>query len=242
MVRLSELDGYTGFRSVFAFSTGVAERIRAEGSTSGLRDEAVYADTLFVDFDSSDGANFRDYLIANGIAFERWHSGGRGTHFHIPIQPIYGSWVPRACKEWLRERAPDSDLSFFHQAGMYRLPGTFHAKRPGQFKHLLASSDGETLQIKAPAAAALARLAAAPDAETTREQFFLMLTERKGEGHRRPFIWRLATVAAEIGMEFDEAVEHLAFWNDNYCEPPHELDVLVKQAESAYRRLARRTG
>lgn len=242
LLPLAEVDQHRGFRSVYAYDESVVALIREQGGTHDLRGQPVYADELFVDFDSHDPTAFRTWLRSTNLAWEEYDSGNRSVHFHIPLVPVFGVWVPDAMKRWVRSVAPTADLSFYHPSGQYRLPGTYHAKRPGQCKALVDAQMGEPLQLQAPDQRAGARLVASPGADTTPEQFYTALIGRVAEGHRRPTAWRLATMAAEIGMEFEDAVDHLDWWNSNNCDPPHELDVLVKQAESAYRRLARRHG
>lgn len=237
LVPLTEVHKHTGFRTAFAFDDDVAALIREQGSTQGLRGQKVYADVLFVDFDSSDGSGLIKYLNEHGIAYERWDSGGRSVHLHVLLRPIYGAWVPTACKEWLRKQAPDADVSYIHPGGMYRLPHTYHSKRPGRCKTLIETRPGKPLEIAEPAQKA-------PSFQLSErggaEELFLLLTQRKGEGHRSPHLWRLATTAAEAGCSFEETVEHAKWWNLNFSEPPHDEGTVIKQCESAFRRLARR--
>jgi hypothetical protein len=236
LVPLEQVSQHTGFRSTFAYDAATAARIREQGSTGGLRNCEVFADTLFMDFDGHEPTQFREWLAGSGLAYEEWDSGGRSVHFHIPMQPVFGAWVPRACKQWVKQRAPTADISFYHPAGVYRLPGTYHSKHPGRCKVLVSGKTGDILELTAPADE---RYVPVHIDETTPEKFFTLLMQAVGEGQRRPRAWLLSTMAAECGMEFDEAVEHLLFWNSKLVDPPHAPDTIIKQVESAYRRLAR---
>jgi hypothetical protein len=236
LVPLDQVDQHTGFRSVFAYDDATAERIREQGGTGGLRNVPVYADTLFLDFDGHDPSEFREWLLGSGLSGFEFDSGNRSVHFHIPMQPVFGAWVPRACKLWVKKHAPTADISFYHPAGVYRLEGTYHPKQPGRCKTLTGMWGGEALVLPEPAAE---RFAPAAAEETTPEQFYTMLLQSVAEGGRRPRAWLLATMAAECGMSFDEATDHLLWWNQHHCHPAHSADAIIKQVESAYRRLAR---
>jgi len=237
LVPLSDVDKYSGFRSAFAFDETTKAAIEERGSTSYLRGTSVYADTLFVDFDRSDGSTLIETLKAYGIRFTRWHSGGRSIHLHVSLEPVFGPWVPLSCKKWIRSNAHDADISFYHPAGMFRLPRTYHEKRPGHCKQLLETVEGKLLSLQEfrPPEFRLGR-----QLESSFETLTEMLTRPASEGARRPFLWQLGTTAAELGMEFGSALETLQFWNDNFSIPPHEPDVIEKQCRSAYERVSRK--
>jgi len=238
LVPLADVGKYSGFRSVFAYDDTVADLIRANRSTYGLRDAPVYADTLLVDFDRSDGTSLRTYLDTNGIGYECWDSGNRSVHLHIPISPIYGAWVPAALRDWVQERAPDADLTFYHQSGQYRLPHTFHAKNPGHCKTRLYEQAGSLLVIEQPPPKI--RAFTMHDEDTDKAgKFFVLLLAKQGKGGRNQYVWRLAMTGAEAGMGFDETLEHLVWWRDRMCYPPLADHELVAQCKSAYRRVSR---
>lgn len=237
LVPLTEVGNYRGFRSTFAFSEQLAARIEATGAMRDLRGESVYADTLFMDFDGHDPADFRLWLQSSGLAWDEYDSGNRSVHFHIPMEPVEGAWVPQAMKAWTKLHAPTADTSFLHPAGQYRLPGTYHAKQPGRRKQLVASGLGVPLVLERPSI--MPRIVFRDD-ETSREDFFGMLLVTKGEGSRRPWLWQAATTGAEAGLSFDEVLEGLLVWNTHCCQPPHEKQTVLKQVEAAFRRLSHR--
>ena len=236
LVPLTEISNYTGFRSVYAYDTVLVDEIKAAGSTGNLRGQAVYSETLLIDFDDHDPAEFVAYLRSTGIGFEAWDSGGRSVHIHIPVTAMYGPWVPAAQKAWVKKHAPTADISFYHPAGMYRLPRTIHEKH-GRAKSLIESQQGSVLTIPEPLIQeSVFKVSAGQDA--TQEQLYSLITQRQGIGNRSRHIWLISTVCAELGLPFDTAVEHLEFWNSNFAAEPHTLSVLVRQCESAYRRKA----
>lgn len=240
LVPLDDVHRHTGFRSICAFDSDLAQFIHDQGSTENLRGQPVYADTLFVDFDGTDPSEFREHLRASSLAYREYDSGNRSVHFHVPLVPVFGAWVPAAMKQYIKRYAPTADTSFYHPAGMYRLPGTYHAKRPGRCKVLIDVHDGAQLSLAVPAKSAPIMTIETEDPEEATGQLFRLLTQAKGPGHRSAHIWLLSTSAAEAGLSFDEALDHLRFWNERFASPPHDEAVLIKQCESAYRRAARR--
>ena len=237
LVPLSDIGNYHGFRSTFAFDADTAQRIDDQGAMRDLRGASVYADTLFMDFDGHQPDEFRAWLMTSGLAWDEYDSGNRSVHFHIPMEPVEGAWVPQAMKAWTKLHAPTADTSFLHPAGQYRLPGTYHAKQPGRRKQLVASGLGVPLVLERPSIMPPIRL---DNEESSREQFFAMLLTSKGEGSRRPWLWQAATTGAEAGLSFDEVLEGLLVWNTHCCQPPHDKQTVIKQTESAFRRLSHR--
>jgi hypothetical protein len=240
LVPLDEVGKHQGFRSVFAYEGEVAEYIRESKSTSGLRGLPVYADTLFVDFDNGPADVLIALLQDRGIGYQLWHSGGRSQHLHIPIEPISGVWVPSALKRWMKKNAPGADLSFYHPAGMYRLPGTYHAKNVGQRKHLLDQRSGDKLVIHEPPTPQL-HVPTATDSDFNVADLYAHSLISAAPGERQPRAWFLATKAFELGWDMEQVLEHLRWWNDTQCDPPHSDSVLVRQAQSALQQLHYRT-
>ena len=235
LVPLDEAHKHLGFRSVFAFDEDTAALIQELGSTSNLRGRPVYADTLFLDFDDGDPTEFREWLRSSGLAFETYDSGGRSIHIHIPLEPIYGSWVPGACKKWVQSRSKAADISFYHPAGMYRLPGTFHSKHAGRCKRLIEEGGESKLVLTEPPA----RESRVVEATGAREDFFQLLLESREPGHRSQFLWRLGITAAQAGLPMEEALDGMRWWNGRQSAP-HPDHHIVRQCESAYQQLARR--
>jgi len=238
LVPLQDAHLFRGFRSVFGFPQQVAEIIQIQGGTQGLRGFDVYCDTIFMDFDKGDPVEFKALLRSEGIAHQEFFSGGRSTHLHIPLaEPICGPWVPNAVKQWTKQHAPDADVSFLNPSGMYRLAGTFHSKYPGQCKALLYEQDGQRISLQEPQTKSY--MAIVRDEEVSEEILYAELMSKKGAGGRSTQIWKIATIAGQLGKSEEEAMELLHFWNSHNALPPHNEDVLVTQLNSAYRRLRR---
>lgn len=241
LVPLADVGNYTGFRSVFAYPPETAEIIELQGGTQGLRGFEVYADTILMDFDDHDPVEFRQLLISEQIAHEIYDSGGRSIHVHIPLdEPVCGSWVPAAMKQWVLRYAPTADISFYSPSGQYRLPGTFHAKHPGKCKTLISSMKGRMIRLEEPEYKPNAPIH--EDDEVTEEDLFAELTSKKSVGGRSMQLWKIATKAGQLGKTEEQALDLMRFWNSHAATPPHDEEVLINQLNSAYKRLRRRTG
>lgn len=242
LVPLADVGKYRGFRSVFAYDEDGAKRIREQGGTKDLRGLPVYADFVLIDFDGKDPTEFRAWLHQSGLAYEEYDSGNRSVHYHIPLVPIFGPWVPAAVKAWVKRRAPDADISFYHPAGQFRLTGTYHFKQPGRRKELLDRRDGERLVITEASVPEWTYELQDYQEEGMEHNLYMLLTQKKSEGGRRHHAFLIGVTAAEAGVDIDEAWEHLLWWNETFASPPHQPEDLRPQLESAYRRLARKVG
>lgn len=236
LVSLEEAGVHRGFRSTFAYDEDTATIIREVGGTSNLRGRPVYCDVLYMDFDDHDPVAFLEWLRGSGLAYEVYDSGNRSVHVHIPVVPVFGSWVPAAVKRWTKIHAPTADTSFLHPAGVYRLPGTFHPKNPGKCKQLVESLPGDRLVLVEPPEREMRSI----EASGSREDFFLLLLEHREPGGRQPFMWRLAITAAQAGMDLQETLENMLWWNAKQSQP-HPEHIVERQCLSAYNQLTRRT-
>lgn len=221
---------YIGFRSVYAYPDHVKQAITEQRSTAGLDWAPVYADQLLVDFDNNDAAagEFVAYLYDEGYACEVYNSGNRSTHVHVWCEPADGTWVPWSQRCWVAKHAPGADLTFYHQAGQFRLPGTRHAKT-GRRKELQHELSGKLLAIDRVDKPLATASAPKPGA------FFAHLLRHKGEGERRVYVWHLAKQARAEGYEFAEALAHILWWNARYCVPALAQDAVRQKVLEVYR-------
>jgi hypothetical protein len=236
LVPLETVEQYTGFRSVFAVSAEVAEIIRESGGTSYMRGVPVYSDVLLVDFDDCDPTYFIDYLRSQEISFSTFRSGNRSIHVHANIQPMYGPNVPHSQKAWVKKHAPNADTSYFHQAGQFRLPRTYHEKNPGHRKELIELHPGKLLVIPE---ATQPKLRTRANGMVRAEDLVSLLTTPVSQGGRRPHCWLIAVTAADLGMDFEETIDLVSNWNTAFSDPPHDPSTLIKQCEAAYERQGR---
>jgi hypothetical protein len=221
---------------VYEFDTKTVEKLKEVGNTRELRFLPVYSDTLFVDFDNNPEAakKFADLLRSRELGFEVWHSGGRSVHFHVPLEPQEGFAVPASQKAWLRVNAPGADLSFYHAGGIYRLPGTFHAKYPGQQKALLASVPGELLRLETVQTPLPTRTTETDDDNSAARIYLALLNQPANEGNRTPHAFKLLRAAKKAGQTYEDFLMDLTFWNNEFADPPHSQQTLEQWARRTW--------
>lgn len=233
-VRLGEEARCSGFRSVYAYSQDLKDEILARGTTAEMGLVPVYSDVLLLDFDSGDTGDFGEWLIDEGVAFESYISGGRSIHLHVHIVPMFGERVPYSQKGWVIAHAPLADVSFYHAAGQYRLPGTVHEKT-GKRKQLTLTHPGRRLEIPTLELPRLMASGVGGQRETS-GAFLPGLMRRKGPGERTVYTWHLAKVARREGVEFDVACTQILWWNRTYSSPPQPEDHVLAKIKEVYAR------
>jgi hypothetical protein len=228
---------YTGFTSVYGYTEEAVTHIRETRSTRGLSRFPVYSDVLYVDFDDNDAAaeKFEDEHLLGKYKYERYHSGGRSIHFHIPIEPMYGVNVPYSQKLWMEQHAPEADMSIYRHSGLYRLPETYHTKYPGKKKELTAVgvAGDNILRIENRPRTAVPTIN--DEIEEKGKEYFHMilgklLNTRIDEGGRHPHAYKIAMAGRTSGKTRDYTRRLLGMWNNDNCYPSKqewELDKLV---------------
>lgn len=217
---------HVGFTSVYGYPLEAQKHIESTSSTRGLSKFAVYSDTLYVDFDNEEEAaeNLEMYLLVHGYAFERYHSGGRSIHFHIPIVPMYGINVPHSQKLWIERYAPKADVSIYRHTGLYRLPGTYHVKNPGNKKRMEVAHNGPTkLKIEnVPRGVTVQE-----EEEVQNPEFFYnvlgkLLHRRMDQGGRHKHAFKIAMAGKAAQLPRDRVESLLRMWNNTNCFPSKE--------------------
>lgn len=242
LVLKDSLDYYRGFRSVYGFPDETAEIIRTQKSTRNLGSTLLYSDELLIDFDNNESAADAagNWASAEGLDFSVWHSGGRSIHLHIAIVPMLGLAIPYKQKKFVEKFIPGADMSFYHAAGMFRLPGTFHEKNPGMSKQILAYSAGDALNLEE----SLGQFNFEP--RYTRIQNHLVNKESQemilnylmfktvNEGGRNQHAYNIARACMDLGYTFQKTKEIVAYWNSTACSPALQDMELVTTIRSAY--------
>lgn len=236
-ISLDDLSNHVGFRGVYAFSQQYAEEIAYAGTTRGVSSYPVYSDCLLLDFDNNadQALAAKNWLIAGGYGFEEYDSGNRSIHFHIPIHPMYGRHVPRTQKWWVQQHLPGSDTSYYHAGGVYRLPGTYHRKRPGHQKILLCSQPGQLLLVPDTCPTSfLEQPTLDRDPTVDYERMLLRLLDRDvNEGDRTGHMFKLLRTMEKIGYADHEIIQEMLEWNIEKASPPHDDSYVVKWIHQA---------
>lgn len=145
----ADLDNHLGFRSVYMFGKEAYNKIKETNSLRGLSKLPVYSDTLFVDFDDGSESieQFKKVMTTSNIAWKMYFSGKKGFHFHIPIEPMWGRYVPYSQKQFILGLGFNTaDTSIYKHTGLFRMPGTFH-QDTGAEKSLVEEFEGNKLRI-----------------------------------------------------------------------------------------------
>ena len=229
LVPLSEVSKVSGgFRSVYAYDDATRDLILAQSSTAGLVSTPVYSDVLLVDFDNCEPDDLLYHCYDNSLAHEVYESGNRSWHVHIPLVPAYGADVPWSQKQWVQEHAPLADVTYYHQAGQFRLDGTRHEKT-GRYKRSVRKVEGQLLDIPI-----VARQPASLRGGGQAGLFFAHLLRPAVEGGRRVYVWHLAKLAHSEGLSYEVAVARVLWWNQNFCRPILGDTVVKEKVHDVY--------
>jgi len=242
MVDVAKLDNFmqsrdAGFRSLMMFDQTTTDEIREQKNSKGFDRFEVYSDILFIDIDTGDRdvSQIKAWICDNKYPAEIYLSGGKGYHFHIPIEMMRGQDVPYSQKIFLQGTGLPVDLSIYRASGLIALPGRRHPKT-GVRKTLvetLEGSEGLSIPIvKKPEidlsefeednnlfARSLIRVLGAYDFEP-------------GPGNRHMTIWSIATNMRDAGLHYDTALDILEGLNKTWQEPKEskELEMAVQKA------------
>jgi len=226
-----------GFQSVFGYPPETAGWVKKHGSTKGMKHATVYCDTILVDYDDepevAEAAIL--YLRNHGHRFTVWDSGNRSVHLHVALEPIEGVWVPGAVKQWVRQYLRPSDLSFYHAAGMYRLPGTVHEKT-GRAKVQTAEYQGNPVVIEyTKEAVTVSTHKPTGDVTELRHRYQINLITPAGTGRRSTHIsCCLARDARALGLTLEQATADIQEWNRRFATPAHSPDTVAKKVRYEY--------
>lgn len=238
LVTEADLENRTGFRSIYGFDDATKDIIQEQRGSYGLSGQKLFSSCLFIDIDSNDAlaAEITRTLLEKQIAFEKFHTGGRGWHFHIPITPMEGADVAYRQKRWVEHHFPGADLSLYKTSGIIRLPGTFHSKCVGQRKLLVESHSGNILTIDLKVLPPDTRgLWSTGEEYETEEILDCLLMRRLREGGRNNGIFTIAMLCGKVGYTHEQTKEIVTKYNENMVEPPVSEQELVTTVKSAYR-------
>ena len=225
-----ELSTKQGFRSVFGYPEETVRQIHRQGNTRDITHLPVLCDELLVDFDDNPEAAyfFQEFLMDGGYGFVSYDSGNRSMHYHIPIIPIEGHWVPNALYRYASKHIKGCDLSVYRHTGLFRLPGTWHEKNPGHMKRLCLFNEGMLLEI--PPVTVLP-ISVAGDKGAPLEQIINKVVDTGG---RRCYAYTIGSVCNKRGLSVEQALRIALQWNDLKARPPLEADVLMQKIWEAY--------
>jgi hypothetical protein len=216
--------GIVGFSSVYGFPEETVRCIEDSGSTRDIHGLPLYSDLLYLDFDSEEGVEeARQKLQHMGIGYERYTTGNRGCHFHIPIEAMLGPLVPSIQKAYVDQTFPYADLSLYKYTGIIRNNGTWNLKNLGRRKELIEVVEGKKLvvDLTPPRNRGETRMFYSElDPEEADIILGQKLLQTIGNGGRNNGVYMLAYMAKTAKYNKDEARDLLWQYNCTMVQPP----------------------
>lgn len=230
LVTKEELGNYFGFRSLYGFDEDTTDQIKRERTTRGLIGQKLYSDVLFLDIDNNDQLVpvVKSTLNTMGAGYDIYHTGNRGYHFHIPIEPIFRADTANRQKRFVEHYFPGVDSGIYKTSGLIRLPGTFHSKCPGKRKILLESHTGKLLVIdltNLPAPIYLSEDLTDTDQDFEGKLDYL-LSKRVNGGGRNVALYNIAFMCRQCQYNSQKTNDLLQLYNRTLVSPSvHDLEI-----------------
>lgn len=235
-----------GYASIYGFSKEDAQTIKDSGNSSGFSRFAVYADTLYMDFDTGleDALKVSELLEDKGIAHTVWDSGSKGGHLHIEQVPAYCQHLPYCQKRWVMTLGIECDLSLYQHGRILSLPGRIHPKTgraKTQVKAVLGSP--VNLDLSPPPPSLTFKFEPILGLEGGLLQVLGLLSDPPTPGNRHQRLWSAAERLASAGLTEITTTELLIEVNSKWPEPKSEQEVIeaVAQGYRKYRQHSERT-
>jgi hypothetical protein len=238
LLPVEEIYDRMGFISVYGFDQDTKDIIDAQGGTYGLRGQNLYSNLLYIDIDDNDALAVvvRDTLLEMQVTFDMYHTGGRGWHFHIPIEPMSGPDVAYRQKRWVAHHFPGTDISLYKTSGIIRLPGTYHSGHPGNRKMLHRRNKANLLKIDLSDLPVTVGKWQVEESDYDTEAILdSLLMKEASLGGRNNAIYARAMLFAKLNEPLEDAVRVLTVYNDSLVHPPVSPNELMTTIKSAYR-------
>jgi hypothetical protein len=212
------------YRSLYGYGPETTKMIETNGNTRGLKGQPVFSDLIIIDCDTGEeGLVVQNRLEALGVNFEQWLTGNRGCHFHIPIEPMYGTDVIWSQTLWLTDIGlwDVIDTSIYREGGQIRVPGAVHEKT-GRVKEKVRTVEGDKPRIpikKQPNTPVQSNHV--PGTPEAKEEYRRNLLYRRSEGGRHTHMYILWRRGIEAGLDLETIKEDIRKWNEERAEPSH---------------------
>ena len=238
MITKEDLQGKTGFASIYGFDAQTSAFFREAGSIKGSKHFPVFADTLWMDFDNAEEECERvvNQLVSEGISCVVYTSGGRGQHVGVPHQPIFDRRLPYSQRVWVEGKKFKVDFCLYSHGHIFRLPNTRHAKT-GNYKEIIFQYEGQPIELELIERPAKCYSGADSD-EFLLTDFVDMLSwfskNLPTNGNRNHRMFALAAGLLASGISPLATVELVSKFNEALSEPleEEELTLLLESAVS----------
>jgi hypothetical protein len=147
---VQELEGRTGFSSLYQVDKATAEAITAAGTCAGFKG-VVWSKRLWLDVDDYNKCDaVEERLREMGYGYVAYDSGGRGGHFAIlrssGNRNRANHLLPQQDRQWVQEHFPECDSTIYTHLHPFRLPGTVH-QSTGKEKQCVGRASGKALEL-----------------------------------------------------------------------------------------------
>lgn len=116
------------FGSLYAVTRDDAAAIQEAKTPAHFRG-TVWSRRLWLDLDSQEAAGaVRERLLAMKLDYVEYTTGNRGCHLGVLRDSIPSHLLPLQDKAWVKEHAPEADMSIYWALHLFRLPGAIHEK------------------------------------------------------------------------------------------------------------------
>lgn len=236
-VPVNQIHLHTGFRSICQYTEEQVNEAYSAGTIKALEDTEVLCDQMFLDFDNSplNALIFEAWCQDNCYQYEKYDSGSRSIHFHVDIVTIDARCAPASIKAFLIKEFGEGfcDISFYHYAGLYRLPGTVH-KKTGRKKELISTGGFFALDIPLIEKTKFGQLNLdICNFEWALINYINYIKAPPTEGNRSLTLWRTAKMFAESEVSYPVAEELITIMNNSWgrmSKPQQKVDSQVSFA------------
>jgi hypothetical protein len=237
LIPKEELDGKTGFRSVYGYDDGTADYFREIGSVRGASNFHVFSNELIMDIDDNDTEAERIAKVLSDMeyAYEVWHTGNRGYHIRLEHAPIFDRRLPYSQREWVVGNKFNTDLCLYTQNHLIRLPRTRHAKT-GKYKTLEHKSEGRMIEFPLIDKPIYAGSGASGEGEFDLNElamiFNRMALNMPGKGERNHKLFALGMGILSCGLSEATVEDIVTRYNDSLPEPldDQEITAVIQSA------------
>lgn len=231
-----------GYASIYGFSPEDAKLIKDSGSSSGLGRFSVYADTLYMDFDTGlEAATIASAQLTDmGIAHSLWDSGSKGGHIHVKQVPAYCQHLPYCQKRWVMLQGFECDLSLYQHGRILSLPGRIHPKT-GKPKVLIAEEAGEPINLDlTPPPIMTFSYDFGGDLEQAFLQLAGLVSDPPTPGNRHQRLWSCAERLAFLGFNEATVLDILIGVNSEWETPKSEPEIQAAVTQG-FRKISKTT-
>jgi len=233
------IGGVGGFISVFGYGPATSEMIKDQNGTYGLANTKLNSDLFYLDFDDNDDAYHLSLTTLDtlGVQYKAYHTGGRGYHIHIPIEPIQRVGLGHLMKKIAEEKFPGSDLSLYKTSGMIRIEGTKHVSTGGKKMQVL-DKPGKVLNldsIKLESKFVPTLYTNEESKDALRVKLIKLMESYIDQGGRNNHGFRIAATCRSLELDRDQAEKAVSQWNSRKCNPSMKLAEVSSIINSAYR-------